>query len=87
MQAAHWILGLLVAALIACNNKTYEPLGLSKLTGPEIVERATQGIFPDPAALVVKNEKGEAISIDSVQKIPDEAGIAFDQYVDETGTV
>lgn len=78
---------LLICILCACQNKTYTPEGLTKLTDTELIERAKQKRFPDIQTVVYKNEQGETLSLDSLQKIQNPEELATDSYVDENGDV
>ena len=73
--------------LSACYNKPYEPEGLTKLSDNQLIERAKQRVTNDMGTLVVKNEKGEVLSVDSIQKIQNLDEWATDSYVDADGTV
>lgn len=71
----------------ACKEKSYEPDGLTKLTDSELIERAKQKNFPDIETIVYRNEKGDIISADSVQKIFTIEEWFVDWYVDKNGIV
>ena len=87
MKYKVYICSLLIVFLSACNNKPYEPEGLTKLSDNQLIERAKQRVANDMGTLVVKNEKGEILSVDSIQKIQNPEEWATDSYVDEDGIV
>jgi hypothetical protein len=75
----------IVIGLIAFScNRQYEPQELRKLSQEEIIERAQNGIKPNPH-VIVKNEDGEIISPDSIAKIPDIESWTTDVYVNAEG--
>lgn len=76
----------LLIFLSACQEKVYKPNGLTKLTNSEIIEKAKQKDFPNIETVVYKNEKGEIIPTDSLQKILNEEWTA-DWYADDNGIV
>lgn len=80
------VFGLLII-LSTCGEKKYEPVGLTKLSSSEIIERARRKGFPKMEAIIYKNEKGETISNDSLQKIQNIAEWAVDWYADKNGDV
>jgi hypothetical protein len=82
-----YLCSLIIVFLSACNSKTYEPEGLTKLSDTELIERAKQKIPNDMGTLVIKNEKGEILSIDSIQKIQNPEEWATDSYIDTDGIV
>ena len=77
----------LLFVLSACNDSPYKPDGLTKLTNSEIIEKAKKKDFPKMETVTYKNEKGEVISTDSLQKIPNIEEWTADWYVDENGVV
>jgi len=82
------ILGLIIVTLISCNTEKHKPANeLVKLTDLELIERARQKKFVDIEKIVYKNEKGEIITHDSIQKISGSGDWAYDQYSDSIGTV
>ena len=87
MKYKTFICSLLIVFLSACYNKPYEPEGLTKLSDNQLIERAKQRVTNDMGTLVVKNEKGEVLSVDSIQKIQNLDEWATDSYVDADGTV
>lgn len=78
---------LFLTILISCTSKTYEPEGLTKLSDTELIERAKQKKFPDIQTLIFKNEKGELLSLDSIQRIQNLDEWTTDRYVDENGDI
>ena len=78
---------LFITILISCTSKTYEPEGLTKLSDTELIERAKQKKFPDIQTLIFKNEKGERLSLDSIQKIQNLDEWTTESYVDENGDI
>ena len=78
---------LIALILSSCNSRTYEPEGLTKLSDTELIERAKQKRVPEIDAVVFKNEQGDVLSFDSIQKIWNPEEWATDSYVDENGDV
>jgi hypothetical protein len=80
---------LIVSLLVSCRYKsnTYTPYGLTKLSDQELIDRARIGNFPNLNELIYKNERGEIIKRDSLIKIEPFDDLAFDDYMDEKGTV
>ncbi len=72
---------------VCCKEATYSPDGLTKLTEEQLIERAKNKDFPSLKTIVYKNEKGEVISTDSVQKIPNMEEWTADWYADKEGVV
>ncbi|HKL91029.1 MAG TPA: DUF6624 domain-containing protein [Allomuricauda sp.] len=87
MKYQIYIYSLLIVLLSSCNNGEYKPEGLTKLSDTELIERAKQKKFPEIKTLVFKNEKGEILSLDSIQKIQNPDEWTTDSYVDENGDV
>lgn len=87
MKYQIYIYCLLTVFLSSCNNTAYEPEGLTKLSDAELIERAKQKKFPDIETLVFKNEKGEILDLDSIQKIQNPDEWTTDSYVDENGNL
>ena len=61
---------IIMVFLLACQNQGYKPEGLTKLSHQGIKDRVKKGIKPNPY-VIVKNQKGEIISSDSISKIKD----------------
>ncbi|MEX0996327.1 MAG: DUF6624 domain-containing protein [Flavobacteriaceae bacterium] len=87
MKYKIYIYSLLIVFLNSCKDNAYNPEGLTKLSDTELIDRAKQKKFPDLEALVVKNEKGEIISLDSVRNIQNPDEWTTDSYVDKNGQV
>ena len=87
MRYQIYVYSLFIVFLSSCKDKTYEPEGLTKLSDTELIERAKQKKFPESETLVFRNEKGELLSLDSIQKIQNPDEWATDSYVDKNGTV
>lgn len=87
MKYQIYIYCLLTVFLSSCNNTAYETEGLTKLSDAELIERAKQKKFPDIETLIFKNEKGEILDIDSIQKIQNPDEWTTDSYVDENGNL
>jgi hypothetical protein len=77
----------LFIVLSSCQEKNYEPNGLTKLKHSEIIERAQKKEFPNIESVIYKNENGEIITLDSIQKIPNIQEWTADSYVDKNGVV
>lgn len=71
----------------SCKEKNYEPNGLSKLSELEIIEKAKNKDFPDVENVVYKTDKGEVISIDTLQANYDIKEWTADWYADKNGDV
>ncbi len=74
-------------AFSSCKEKNYEPNGLTKLSNTQIIEKAKNKDFPDIEKIVFKTDKGEVVSIDSLQANYDEKEWAADWYADKNGDV
>ena len=55
---------------ISCKKETYVPQGLNLITQEKMIEMIRDQRFPVGDNTVIKNERGETISRDSVIKIP-----------------
>jgi len=77
----------LLIVLSSCKKNKYEPNGLTKLSDSEIIEKAKNKDFPDVETVVYKTEKGEIISIDSLQANYDVKEWTADWYADKNGDV
>ena len=87
MKHTIYIFSFLILFLSSCSDKGYKPEGLTKLSDAELIERAKQKRYPDRETVVIKNEKGEIISADSLQKTPNAEEWTADCYVDDNGNV
>ena len=87
MKHQIFVVILFLTILISCTSKTYEPEGLTKLSDTELIERAKQKKFPDIQTLIFKNEKGELLSLDSIQRIQNLDEWTTDRYVDKNGDI
>jgi hypothetical protein len=74
-------------ALSSCKEKKYEPNDLTKLSDSEIIEKAKNKDFPDIETVVYKTDKGEIISIDTLQANYDVTEWTADWYADNNGNV
>lgn len=73
---------------ISCRSDySYEPKHLRKLSSEELIERARMRNPPNIYELTYKNQKGEVITRDSLEKINKFDELAFDDYVDKNGVV
>jgi len=77
----------LLIALSSCKKNKYEPNGLTILSDSEIIQKAKNKNFPDVETVVYKTEKGEIISIDSLQANYDVKEWTADWYADKNGDV
>ena len=69
---------------ISCKEEAYKPEGLSFITREEMVEMIRDKRFPVGDNTVIKNEKGEVISRDSVIKIPNlSEDWTLDMYIND----
>lgn len=75
------------AVLYGCQIKTYKPEGLTKLTESELINRAKKRQFPDVNNIVFKNEIGEVLSYDDINKKRESNEWIADNYIDENGVV
>ena len=88
MNFKNYTFSLLIIFLISCNNeKKYVPNGLTKLTEIELIDRAKNKEILDFEKINYKNENGEILTLDSIQKIPNQENWASDRYVDKNGIV
>lgn len=82
-----YILIFLLTFLYSCQEKNYEPEGLTKMTESELLEGARQKRLPKAENALFKNEQGEEITIDSMKKIPDIENWTLDFYSNNSGEV
>lgn len=68
MKNLFWIFTIFL--LISCKQDTYKPEGLTLITEEDMIEMIKDRRFPMGDNTVVKNEKGEIITRDSLVKIP-----------------
>lgn len=79
---------LLIIFLISCGKEEkYVPKGLKKLTENELIERVKNKKTIDIEKVVFKNEKGEIITRDSINKIPNNGDLTTDRYADDNGVI
>lgn len=73
MKTNYLLLFIFLLSIAACQQKstTYVPKGLTKLSDEEMIERAKNGNLGKAEEVVLKNEKGEVISRESIGKMPD----------------
>jgi hypothetical protein len=79
---------LLIATLAGCgNSQNYRPSNLTLLTPEQQIINVRNHNLPDPNTLVTKNQKGEILSIEDVEKIENLESYTVDYYQDEHGVV
>lgn len=79
---------ILITALAGCgNSQNYRPSNLTLLTPEQQIINARNHELPDPNTLVIKNQKGEILSIGDVEKLENLESYAVDYYQDEDGVV
>lgn len=70
--------------IISCKKETYKPEGLNLISQEDMIEMVRDGRFPVGDNTVIKNEKGEVISRDSVMKIPNlSEDYTLDMYIND----
>jgi len=77
----------LFIVLSSCKEKKYAPDGLTKLSDSEIIERVKKRELSDIDAVVYKNQNGQLITLDSLQKMPNIQEFTVDLYADKNGVV
>lgn len=87
MRYKIYIFILFTIIVLACKQKEYQPQGLTKLTDSELIERAKEKRFPEIGTITYKNQKGDIISMDSIQQLSNIEDWAADSYVDDNGNV
>ncbi len=80
------ILGLFVLTNCKKHNG-YQPAGLLKVTDEELIEKARNQQFPNPESIVFKNQEGEVITLDSLQKMGNPDAYCPDYYQNEVGEI
>lgn len=81
---------LIISLLIvfsACRKEKYKPDGLNKLSKEEMIDKFKKKDFPNMETVIVRNEKGENIHVDSLQKIKNVDEWIVDWYADKNGVV
>ena len=74
----------LAILMISCKEEKYKPEGLHLITQEEMIEMVSEGRFPSGDHTVIKNEKGEVISRDSILNIPNlSEDWTLDMYINE----
>ena len=81
------VLFSILITLFSCKQGVYQPNGLIKLTNSEIIEKVKKKDFPKIEMVVYKNEKGETISIDSLQQMFSTEEWTADWYADKNNVV
>lgn len=73
-----------VLLLLSCKEESYKPEGLHFVTQEEIIEMVKDGRFPSGDHTLIKNERGEIISRDSILNIPNlSENWTLDMYINE----
>lgn len=79
---------ILITTLAGCgNSQNYRPSNLTLLTPEQQIINARNYELPDPNTLVTKNQKGEILSIEDVEKLENLESYVVDYYQDEDGVV
>ena len=78
----------LIIFLNSCKNeKNYIPKGLTKLTKNELIKRVKNKNVTDIQKVVLKNKKGEIITLDSFIKKTNKREFSSDSYSDKNGII
>lgn len=73
-----------VLLLMSCKEEAYRPDGLHLVSQEEMIEMVRDSRFPVGDNTVIKNEKGEEISRDSVMNIPNlSEDWTMDMYIND----
>ena len=73
-----------ILLLFSCKKETYKPDGLHLITQEEMIEMVREKRFPVGDNTLIKNEKGEIISRDSIIKIPNlSKDWTLDMYIND----
>lgn len=73
-----------ILLLFSCKKDTYKPEGLHLITQEEMIEMVREKRFPVGDNTLIKNEKGEIISRDSIIKIPNlSEDWTLDMYIND----
>ncbi len=74
----------IILLLFSCKKDTYKPEGLHLITQEEMIEMVRDSRFPVGDNTVIKNEKGEVISRDSVMTVPNlSEDWTLDMYIND----
>ena len=73
--------------LISCKKNKYEPTDLKILSEKEQIQRIKNKEFTNAKSIVYKNEQGEELPFDSINKISKNNDWAFDVYVNGNGVI
>lgn len=88
MRGKNSLLGILVILSFSCSQiNEYSPKDLVKVTKAEMLERARNFKFPDVRKITFKNDKGQVITMDSLEKIRNPEEFAQDYYKDDEGDI
>ncbi|MBL4604146.1 MAG: hypothetical protein JKY02_00325 [Flavobacteriaceae bacterium] len=88
MNLKNYTFSLLIIFLISCNGKQkYVPEKLTKLSQNELIERAKNKEVIDFKKITYKNENGTILTLDSIQKIPNQEKWTTDRYIDKNGII
>jgi len=73
MKTSYLLLFTFLLSMAACQQKstTYVPKGLTKLSDEEMIERAKNGNMGKAEEVILKNEKGEILSRETIGAMPD----------------
>jgi hypothetical protein len=79
---------LVIVALVGCrNSQNYKPSNLTLVTPEQQIDNARNHNLPDPNIFVTKNQKGEVLSIEDLQKLENPESFGVDYYQNEDGVV
>jgi len=81
------ILAFLLVFTSCKNNTKYTPFNLRKLSETELIERAKNKTLFNVEIPIYKNEKGEIISSDSINKLRSRDNLIIDRYVNADGEI
>ena len=73
-----------ILLLFSCKQEAYKPEGLHLITQEDMIEMVREKRFPVGDNTLIKNEKGEIISRDSIIKIPNlSEDWTLDMYIND----
>lgn len=79
---------VILSIMTSCqNNQGYKPSNLTKVSEKQLINNAKNHQFPDPEKIVFKNLKGEVVSLDSIQQLPNPESLAPDYYQNLSGEI
>jgi len=88
MSLKNYTFSLLIIFLISCKGEQkYAPKKLTKLSQNELIERVKNKEVIDFEKITYKNVNGEVLTLDSIQKIPNQEKWTTDRYIDKNGIV